>query len=177
MALLSFQFPQISRFFSAKTVFSILSWGEHTLLWGGLGLLIAINSLNLLDAPTSKLSILPVLSRPFSADRHMELAYTLRNLGLEAEANREAMLAQDISHGQAVLGVWEAQPAELKVGFTHWKTISEEKPDYRDAFVMAAVTAYQLNNQKEAVTLINRAYTLDPASPTVQELRAIITTK
>lgn len=74
----------------------------------------------------------------------------------------------------SVLGVSESESAELQSRFAYWKSIAEEKPDYRDAFLMAAAAAYQLENYEEARTLTNRAFALDPASTTVGELRTIL---
>ncbi len=55
-----------------------------------------------------------------------------------------------------------------------WKSVIEEKPDYRDAYVAAAAAAYKMENYEEARELINRAFTIDPTSPTVQKLKAIM---
>lgn len=76
---------------------------------------------------------------------------------------------------EAVLGVTASESAELASQFLYWKNLTEEKPDYRDAFVMAATAAYKLKRYEDAKIFINRAFVLDPTSPTVRELQEIIT--
>jgi len=114
----------------------------------------------------------------------MEAALALWELGSQTQAKREAALAQDLSRGRAVLGSntspsdlirqWETEPAKIESQFAYWNAVAGERPDYRDALVMAAAYAYQLGNTEEARTLINRAFALDPASPTARELKTII---
>jgi len=172
MRLFTFKFPHIPRLFSATLLFLVL--------WAGFGLLLAVNGLSL-EAGSPATLYLPVLRRPLSADVHTKTAQALWNTGHRQQAKYEAGLAQDLSGG-AVLGdvapsdlltQWESEPVKLNDQFLHWKKITEEKPDYRDAFVMAAVFAYQLGNKPEAVALINRAFALDP-SPAIHELKNTI---
>lgn len=105
----------------------------------------------------------------------MEAAQSLWDAGSLTQAKHEATLAQDLSVSGTVLGSTISPSPELLASqFDHWKAIAQERPDYRDAFVMAAAYAYQLGNKEEARALINRAFALDPTSPTVQELLKII---
>lgn len=175
MGVSHFRFPQISRFISATA---------FVLLWAGLGLLVGINSLGRMQHLPSILAYLEVLKEPLSPGGHIRIAQTLWETGQQAQAKREATLAQDLTDGAVVLGTatspsellsrWETEPIQLQSQFAYWKTVTQEKPDYRDAFVMAAAAAFKLGNTQEALELINRAYALDPTSSIVGELRTII---
>lgn len=117
-----FSFPRIPRLFSAAIFFIAL--------WGGLGILLAINGMNRISAnPTIQ---------------------------------------------ESVLGVTASESAQLTSQLAYWKKISEEKPDYRDAFIMAANLAYKLGNKQEAKQFIDRAFALDPTSPTVLEIKKLL---
>lgn len=70
---------------------------------------------------------------------------------------------------QSVLGASVAT-LTAQTQFAYWKKLIEEKPDYRDAYIMAASLAHELGNDEEAMSLINRALTLDPNSTQAREL-------
>jgi tetratricopeptide (TPR) repeat protein len=175
MKIPTFQFPHISRFISASTLSSFLYWTERAVLWS---LLIGLFSYNVMSTLAWKspltLYFLPALKEPFSSTTHMEIASKLWETGLHAQAKQEIALAQELmsSKDMSVLGMstspasllqeWESQPHKREEEYRYWKTILEQKPDYRDAYIQAAVFAYELGNIEIASDLLHKAYTLDP---------------
>jgi hypothetical protein len=124
----------------------------------------------------------PLLKQPLSSESHSTLAQTLWSQGQTSLAKHEATLAQDLEGGvlgtststTALLTQWETEPAKIAQDLEHWKLVTQQKPDYRDGFIMAAAAAYKLGKLSEAEKYINDALALDPTSTTAQELRSII---
>jgi tetratricopeptide (TPR) repeat protein len=132
-----------------------------------------VNGLSLL-APQAASQYLPILRNPLSAENHASIAQALKEKGSLADANREAMLADDLN-ATSVLGdssepsliqEWEKEPLRLETEFAHWKQITVTKPDYRDGYLMAGYIAYQRGEIEEAKIFIDQALRLDPTSTT-----------
>jgi tetratricopeptide (TPR) repeat protein len=163
------QFPHIPRLFSATVCF--------VTLWAGLGLAFAINTLLRQQSPPDT-TYRFLLETPRIASSHTQAALTLWNQGRHEEAKHEAAIAQDLAVMGGVLGIsisaeellntWEAEPARLQEEYVFWKQVSEQKQDYRDAFLMAATRAYQLGYIQQARTLIEQAVQIDPGSSAIQ---------
>lgn len=163
------QFPHISRQIPA----SIFPWGISLILWLGLGLLLGVNTYARLQAGNQITSPLSILIQPLSPKRHLEFAQMLWNEGYEREAKYEAAVADDLTQNGAVLGAetptriltqWNEIPKKLTTDLEHWQTIILQKPDYRDAYIQAGITAFRLKKKTEAITLIQRASAIDPTS-------------
>lgn len=163
------RFPHIPRLFSATVSF--------VSLWAGLGLALTINIAQLQQSPTDT-TYRFLLQTPLVASSHTQAALTLWNQGRHEEAKHEAGIAQDLAAMGGVLGTsisaedllntWEAEPERLHTAYSYWKKVTEQKPDYRDAFIIAAIHAYQLGYSQEAHTLIGQAAQIDPSSTIVQ---------
>lgn len=54
------------------------------------------------------------------------------------------------------------QTTEIRQQFDYWKSIIRDHPDYRDAYVQAAMHAYQLGLFAESRAYIEKAKTIDP---------------
>jgi tetratricopeptide (TPR) repeat protein len=162
MQISRLKFPHISRVFSA-------------ILWTTLLAFIIVN-IYLASKNTSIIQLFfsSSLSQPFSVESHIKTAVALWNKGMQTTALQEIRIADDLyrANGASVLGSastpstiltdWESQPQKLKTDFTFWKSITEKQPDYRDGYIMAGLYAYQMQNMKEALSLLNKAHELDP---------------
>ena len=173
--MLRLRFPQIPRLFSVPLFRSFLYWTERTTLWGSIiGLFYFNIALSLNTSTSTTAYFLHALIQPFSANAHVQVASTLWNLGFHKEAKQEILLATDLvkSNDSTVLGAstspaslldkWESQPKEREASYMYWQTVLKEKSDYRDAFIQAGTLAYELGKTREAIVLLQKAYTLDP---------------
>lgn len=173
MKLPTFQFPHISRRIP-----------EQFILWLSLLLLLYVNIYAKNTIASDIVNTLPVLLKPNSAQAHINFAQSLWNKGQTTEAKQEARIAHELNTHTGVLGAstdvstllanWESAPIKLQSGLDMWKNIIRTHPDYADAFVMAAVYAYQLGNTHEAKNFINQAVTLNPVSPIIRQFSSII---
>lgn len=169
------QFPHIPRLFSASSGF--------ILLWVALGITLAINMQHVRQPPRDS-SYRPLLQSPFASAAHTQTALSLWDLGRHEEAKHEAAIAQDLSQIGGVLGTstsakellnqWEAEPARLQVEYAYWENVAKQRPDYRDALVIAAAHAYMLGHTHQARTLIAQAAHIDPGAPAVQTWKTYI---
>lgn len=157
---------------------------EQFILWLSLLLLLYANIYAKNTIASDIVNTLPVLLKPNSAEAHINFAQSLWNKGQTTEAKQEAIIAQELNAHTVILGAstdiktlltdWESAPIKLQSGLDVWKNIIRTHPDYADAFVMAAVYAYQLGNINEAKNFINQAVTLNPASPIIRQFSSII---
>jgi hypothetical protein len=69
---------------------------------------------------------------------------------------------------------WNMEPANTTHAFEYWKSISEEKPDYRDAYLAAAKAAIAGGNVRTAYLFTKRAYAIDPIYPQTIVLLTIL---
>jgi tetratricopeptide (TPR) repeat protein len=158
-------FPHIPRLFSALTF----------ILWVLLLAAFIFNIQGVIQKPSFLSDFFtPSLSHPFSAKTHLSAAVNLWNSGFHQTAKNEILLAQDLfrTQDQSVLGIatspsvllaqWEAQPQKLMNDYEYWTSVAEERPDYRDGYIMAGFCAYQLNKQEEALTYFKKAQEIDP---------------
>lgn len=167
--------------FRFKHIPQLLSAGA---LWLLLFAFISFNWYTVAVAKPAIKQTLPVLFQPFQATVHLELAQSLWREGLTVEAIHEAKLARELESGNNVLGAasqtttllnhWESEPEKLKQLYTTWKQITLEKPDYADAFLMAAIYAYQSDLIAEAKKLIDEAAVLNPISAEILQFSEIM---
>ncbi len=157
-------FPQISRFFSAVG------------LWG---CLIGIFLLNLglqgtID-PSRSNHITAVLTRPASVNDHVALAQTMRRQQQDVLATQELLVATELLAKKGatnVLGAttdpagllkeWREEAERLARAYRFWRDIAAEKPDYRDAQLLAAALAFQQSDMTEAARFAQNTLALDP---------------
>ncbi len=78
-------------------------------------------------------------------------------------------VASDTLTDKAVLGAATA-PHVLEAQLSYWKKLIEEKPDYRDAYIMAAFLSYQLGEKGQTKEFLQKALTLDPNSSASHKL-------
>lgn len=141
-----FQFPHFHRGKPAW-IFSSL---EITLLWTSLAALIAINIFSLQKG------------RPAYWDKFVILLWSR---GYKQEARNVLGATTDLLQ---TLTRWEEEAATFEKKYAFWQTVAGARPDYRDAFVILAALAYQLGKLDEARSWLERAFTLDPNSSTVE---------
>lgn len=167
-----FQFPLNSRKFSA----SLASYGQNSLLWAGLTIFLLLNiyaKINL--TPAFQKELLQTLQKPFSSLSHETLAYRFWQQGLITAAQRELGLANVLGASTEDEKIaWAAEPEKARAAYDYWKSVVAAKPDFRDAFVTLAATAYQLGNFDEARAWLIRAQTLDPNSPMAEDLDRLV---
>lgn len=164
------------------------------LLWLGLAALITINVLTLQKGrPAHWNKLMMLFEAPFSAPRRVDLASLLWKQGQKEDARRLMTSAQTLAHlsqpdqsdqssnilgattnPQAILAQWEYEAEQLKEKYAFWQTVASARPDYRDAFVTLSSLAYQLGRLNEARAWLSRAFTLDPNSPTIQNLSHLL---
>lgn len=178
-----FLFPRFPRIFTA----TILPVVAKMILWSSFTALIVINvyaRVNL--TPSYWTALLTSLRFPVSPKAHQALAEAYWQQSYVTQAKKELLYAQDVinstrgTNGQTVLGAstaprdllnqWEQEPERLRRQYQFWQTVVKEKPDYRDAYVTLASLAYQLGKLNEARAGLAKAHSLDPNSPTIQEL-------
>ncbi len=147
----------------------------------GLIAIIFLNSvtrINQVSERTSKLSA--VLRSPWDPAAHVALATLLRQEGYLPAARQELLVAADqnpnvlgANTSIELLDAWEDEPRQLAEALSFWQQLTNEKPDYRDAFLQLALVAYQQGNMSEARAAAARALALDPTSPLVLQMLGI----
>ena len=76
-----------------------------------------------------------------------------------------------------LLTEWREEPVRLESTYQFWKRTSEEKPDYRDAQLMAGLLAWQLGQTKEAKEYVTRFENLDGGSEKFKDMLRILSGK
>ncbi len=112
----------------------------------------------------------------------MALANFFWKQGEPQNAKREMTLAEDLYQTTAgsVLGAttdpaaflkeWQQEPQRLKENYAYWKNVVQERPDYRDAYIMAGTLAYELGDTTEALNYLGKARALDPNNQAINTL-------
>lgn len=173
---MKFQFPHFHRINSAQLVFSL----EMAVLWFGLAAFITINILTVQKGrPAHWNKLMMLFEAPLSIPRHIELASLLWKQGLKEEARQLMTAAQPNVLGATTdplktLAQWEGEVATLNNKYVFWQSVATAKPDYRDAYIMLSALAYQLGKLDEARVWLARGFSLDPNSPTIQELSLLL---
>lgn len=176
--------PHNSRIFSA-TLFSRLFLAT---LWLTLLLFIGINTYFVVNPEQSVMrnQAVSFLKNQYNVGSHIEKAKILWNAGDNASAQREISLAETLIHKQktsTVLGLsstpnnllksWQAERVKTQKLVEYWLNITEQKPDYRDAYLHLAVLTYALGQENEAIKHLNTAKSLDPNLTVYSELERI----
>ncbi|MFZ5845525.1 MAG: hypothetical protein ACOY0S_03605 [Patescibacteria group bacterium] len=181
--MIGLKFPHFPRKISAN----LLAPVEKPLLWLVILALISAN----LWAKTSLQpqfwsQALASLKNPGSFARHIDLAQAYWQLGLWPPAKRELLLAEelwqkepDTRGNETVLGVttspvdllelWQDEPLRLHEAYFFWQNMTQQTPDYRDAYVQLGAVAYQLGKITEAKVAWEKAGALDLTSSQIKE--------
>ena len=185
---MNWQFPHISRFFSARTAVV----GEKLGIWSLLAILLTINLLDRNPIVSPSKNTLAVLLSPQSSQAHIKRAVDYwNNKNLEV-AERELLLANERIRFQTkktegspqVLGIttspldllaqWQKEPVYLENDYHFWKRIAAEKQDYRDAQLMAGLLAWQLGYSKEAKAYAATLQSIDGASDKIKTMIEVL---
>ena len=177
--------PHISRIFSALPD---LSQFRFVLLASFLAIVLLNIWMSFITPKSLTLERINVLSSPFSSAHYVLLGKQLYALGDLQGATVELRLAEQIatylfpfsSLTPRVLGVqsepsdiihdWEQDRTYVHRAYSFWKTIIEQNPDYRDAYLTLAVLCIRMDNTDEAILNLKTAYALDPNNELVKVL-------
>lgn len=147
------RFPQISRFFSATFFLSLMG----TLL--GLNIYLASN-----QPVPPLLQEVGVLKEPQLGRSHEQLAQAYWQQGNLVDATRELQIAGDVlgtTTYQAQIDKWQAERYQKEAALAFWKIMTERYPNYRDAFLWAGATSFELGRTEEARKYLTQAISLD----------------
>jgi tetratricopeptide (TPR) repeat protein len=161
--------PHISRFFSAKLFPFLGKLG----LWVVLAALFTTNIKYFLDTAGSYQSqLVRTLLSTDSPIIHKKLAEFFGQKNNIKTSQNELTLSgsQKLFESAEVLGSETQDGENNKNGnritpdqsLKYWGNLAQQKPDYRDAWAMAAVYAYNLGDLKSAQNSISHALELDP---------------
>jgi tetratricopeptide (TPR) repeat protein len=175
--------PQFSRLFSADLQKLCLA----TCLWFGLIALLGLNIDLALrtNTNTSSLAISAILSKD-NRQAHLSLARIFFNNGNVTQTKYEIDQAKNImgtvlgtaSDNTYSIEAWQQKPLLLTKDYAFWKSVIDDKPDYRDAYIMASIQSYNLGKTGDALVLINQALTIDPNyAPAINLKKSIFAVK
>lgn len=176
-----FLFPQITRFFSARFLNTVVMLA----LWFGLFGLISLNVRQFAGTPVNPAR--EILTHPLSPDPHITFAKLLWDNNLVEEAIGELLLSDSYppdwsgtEKATGVLGdsvrsvdlvtIWKSGPEKITRHYEYWRQLSVNKPDYRDAHMIAGLLSYQLGNTEIAKAHLQKARALDPNYPPLRNL-------
>lgn len=71
-----------------------------------------------------------------------------------------------------VLGA-QTEKQRVEQDYAFWQSVIQEKPDYRDAYLVLGSLAYQLSRIEEGKTYADKALELDPNNTTSLKLRQL----
>lgn len=175
MKFSSVQFTQINRLFSASAVMSALTLGGRVCMWGLLICALYINISMVARTPGRQNTVAStILLHPLSPIVHQEAATEFWKLRAVEKTKQELLLTQSLAAGRSgtVLGVAtspkltvgdiESLPDRQRNSLREWLDVIAEKPDYRDAYLQAALNAFLLGNYRVAGALAQKAMELDP---------------
>ncbi len=171
--MIHIKFPHVSRKFSA----SLLSYSQNSLLWTGLTIFFLLNVYAEFNVtPGYQKELQRVLLKPFSSVSHEALAHSFWQLGFISAAQRELGLANVLgATTENRFSAWTSEPARVKSAYEYWKSVIAAKPDYRDAYISLAASAYQLGYLEEAKSAIGGAMKLSPDNSEVVRLAKFLT--
>lgn len=180
------KFPHFTRFFP-ETLPAPLG---RLILWTLLAVLFIINIVTGSRLPrTLGAQRLHTLLDYGVVQAHIDLARAFWQEGRQGMAKNEMLLAQSLTksrtkpdevHQTQVLGMaspplellrlWEEEPTRVSDAYAFWKQVAVEKPDYRDAYILLGVLAYQRSDAGSAQSYLQYAKALDPNSPVVDDV-------
>lgn len=111
---------------------------------------------------------LEVLARSNNLQAHQELAKNFASVFAYKQAENELQVAMLIKPSKELgqnldnIIALQTKPDLLKRELLLWQNITKEKSDYRDAFFQEALILYQLKRFKEAKSVLQKVFELDP---------------
>lgn len=166
-------FPHINRIISARIFNHFYNLFKYLVI----GTIIAVTYLNFHtqffpeneDYVKLKLETIKRVNDPTAYTR---LALYLDYNGLERQAYENFRVAQNLFLQTNVLGaqnspfsVYKQLQEQKKVianQADYWKEISQQKPDFRDAYLQLGVLLYKLGDYDLAKKALNKAFEIDP---------------
>ena len=181
------KFPQFYRIFSAQPLF--LAFRGAIIL--AVLTLFGLNVRAVSQPAGNEVRLLTrrVISYPFRAQTHVDLAKAYWEKRLLSLAQKELSIAGDLltmppAGNTPVLGTtsepetlsieWESFQHQLQGKYDAWATVIATYPDYRDGHLSFSTIAYQLGYMESAQRAIEVAAELDPNFPPTQSLRTFL---
>ncbi len=113
---------------------------------------------------------------------HIKMAEIFKQANDLEKAKEEYFLAlrnsknpTDIKQALEEIKNLQEEPVKIKQQIQDWEKVVQEKPGYRDAYFQLAVLNWQIYENKEALSSLNKTLELDPNFEPAKELRKIFT--
>lgn len=197
------QFPQIYRFITAGTDFTVFFYHQTIVSFQQIKNKALSQKITLLKRLVPVLVVgiylifsniyspgdfekakLNVLTSPNNAQNHLALSLIFAKNNDLNQAIKEAEIAQGISpHNSTISGTLSRfqqlnqRPEKLKQKYLYWEGVSKTHEDYRDAFLYQADLAFQLKNTAHAKEFLQKALSLDPNNEFLIEFNKLILKK
>ncbi|MBI4099396.1 tetratricopeptide repeat protein [Candidatus Microgenomates bacterium] len=103
---------------------------------------------------------------------HEALAADLLKTNQIAEAEREARAVDSplLSQIEKV----KTQPEKIQEAILFWQKVTDQFPNYRDAYLKLAILSRQLNRTFDAQKFLNKALEIDPNSEVAKKLSSLL---
>jgi len=124
---------------------------------------------------------LDILSHPLSSETYIRFGEELFREGKEVMAVKQIGLTRDMTNTHVlgaeaetenILSRWDSETTASLRTYNYWKNVTEEKPDYRDAYIQLAIASDKLKKTDEAELYLDRAESLDPNNITLSFVKA-----
>lgn len=123
-----------------------------------------------------------VLRFPFDPRTHANLAQVYLEIGNLEAAEKEFSLAKslagilsaDLRRVEETLESTKEKPKKIREEIDFWEKITEEKPDYRDAYLKLAVLNYQIGQNDETKKYLQKIFALDPHFEPAERLKKLL---
>jgi len=124
---------------------------------------------------------LDILSNPLSSETYIRFGEELFREGKEVMAVKQIGLTRDMKNTHVlgaeaetenILSRWDSETTASLRTYNYWKNVTEEKPDYRDAYIQLAIASDKLKKTDEAELYLDRAESLDPNNITLSFVKA-----
>jgi hypothetical protein len=152
-----------------------------------------INASNAIHPVCCSEAVLRVLRHTYDLDAKLSLARWYWKNDQKTQAKRETDIVKDMlnitsmpstNYNNQVLGAMTSKLEETLLAFnptpqktnteeSFWKKIIEERPDYRDVYIILALLSYDRKSLSEAVFYKNKVLSLDPNYPLPKELLSL----
>lgn len=181
------QFPHIFRKITAKVkkarqkLFEIIPkfrWMRFVMALGAAYLFFLILPFPLTPFEKAKLE---VFARSNNLQAHLQLAKNFASVFAYKQAEKELQLAMLIKPSKELrqnledIIALQTKPDLLKQKLLLWQNVTQEKPGFRDAFFQEAIIFYQLKRFKEAKSVLQKVFELDPNFEPGRKLEKLFT--
>jgi Tfp pilus assembly protein PilF len=171
--------PQIPRQIPARNITRLFP----LFLWVSLTGILSVNVFAKIRAQSSASQIsISSITMPYNRNVHLKLAKLYFENGKtqeaetelnEAKASAPNVLGDEINTSKVLSG-WQNTQLLAKKNYTYWLSVIHDKPDYRDAYIMAAFTVYDLGKVDLARSYIRTALAIDPNYEPLVNLNKIL---